>query len=544
MRGGGFDRGTTGMSLRTRIILQLVIILAAVATMTATVVLMLASAADALNQVQAAHRQYQASVYLAEQANAYSEQIAETLLLGPSEKEDFYRARERMAQALARLRLRLDDDIAALPAGPERDRELQDLEELRAMRRTYRELETKTEQVFLLDASGQHDEARALFRDEIEDGLDLRLQRAIEGAVEGEQAEMAAADEQFEALRQRLLLTVGGVAALLFLVSGAAGFALFGAVMRPVRALSEGAQALEAGRMEHRIPVFGRDELGQLAMRFNAMAGELARQQEGLLQARRFLELQVAERTEELRTANQRLTEVDQQRVAFLADVSHELRTPLTSLRSEAEVALRGRRGEQDYRDSLQRIVEQSSEMGRLIEDLLFIARSEAGQVRFDPRRLTLDEMVEPAIRAAETVAETRGVDLAVAPIPPAWVLGDPRRLSQALLVLLDNAVRYSRPGGRVEVRTRILEDCVETVVRDWGVGLDEQDEPHLFDRFYRGRRSVEINPGGSGLGLPIARFIARRHGGDVRLEGREVGTEAVLRLPLAASGPALEQAA
>ncbi len=522
-------------SVRTRIALLLLLIMSAIVAMTSTVLIVLSSASEALQRVEDAHRQYQSTVYLAEQANAYSEQIAETLLLGASEREDYVRARERVAQGFARLRSDIEAHAAQLPPGPARDREDADLVQWRAMRGLYRDLEVAAERTFGLMAQGRRDEALALFQSQIEDGLDLRLQRAIAGAGVREAEELAEADLDFAALRERLLVLALLVGLATLGLSAWWGWSLFVAVARPIRALTEGAGILGAGRLEHRIPRLRDGEFASLAARFNVMAEELSRQRDGLVQTSRELERQVRERTAELEAANRRLTELDQQRVAFLADISHELRTPLTALRSEAEIALRGQgRSEAVYRDSLTRIAGQAVEMGRLVEDLLFIARSESGQLRFDPQRLSLRDVVEQAATAAETFAGARGVDLSVRTGEAVQVMGDPRRLAQTLTILLDNAVRYSEPGGRVEVFVRAANDLAEVLVRDWGVGVDPEDLPFLFDRFYRGRRSADLNPGGAGLGLPIARWIARRHGGEVELHDRGDGADAVLRLPLA----------
>lgn len=522
------------MSLRARITTLLFVILAAVLVMAAVVFFTLNIASEALGRVQAAHVQYEAAVSLAEQANGYSEQIAETLLIGSSERTDYGRARDRVVQAFTRLRVQIEADVARLPPGPDRDREQAELDQLASMRSVYRDLENTAERTFFLVATGRRDVALNVFENQIEDGLDLRLQQGIAAAIEGEARELAEADQTFEALRQRFLVGVAAVAALLFAISTAAGIALFRAIDRPVRALTLGAGALEAGRLEHRIPVLAQDELGRLARRFNDMAGELARERDGLLNAQLTLEAQVSDRTRELETANHRLLEADEQRVAFLADVSHELRTPLTGLRSEAEVTLRA--ADQPvgvYRESLTRIVQQSAEMARLVEDLLFMARSDAGKVRFDRRRVTVGALVEPAARDAAALAAARGVNVEVGRLDRGVVMGDPRRLRQALVVLLDNAVRYSHPGGRVGLSATAEPGWLRLEVRDEGVGVPPEDLPHVFDRFFRSRRSSGINDGGSGLGLSIARWIVREHGGDVLLDSDGKGAVATLRLPL-----------
>ena len=192
-------------------------------------------------------------------------------------------------------------------------------------------------------------------------------------------AQAARADEGAVKLAGRLTLgTIVAVVAILATMV-ALGVHFHGAIAGPLRALTQGALAIERGNLSHRVPSYRRDELGRLASRFNQMAEELERQRGLLLAAHTGLERQVTERTGQLAEANRRLTELDAHRVRFLAEVSHELRTPLAVLRGEAEVALRGiSKSESTYRKALELIVNRATDMGRLVEDLLFLARSEA----------------------------------------------------------------------------------------------------------------------------------------------------------------------
>ena len=396
--------------------------------------------------------------------------------------------------------------------------------------------------MLLLDKEGRRDEAVALFRSEIENRLDAEFERLIGQARADEREEVSA----FEADVARLARWVTGatLAGLVALVAGTllAGILFARSIGRPVQALTAGALAIEEGDLGHRIGQLGQDELGRLAKRFDAMADELERQRTMLVGAQGELELQVAERTSELAEANRRLTAADGQRVRVLADISHELRTPLTALRGEAEVALRGAaKPASVYREALSTVVARAAEIGRLVEDLLFLARSEADEIRFDRRRVDPADLVAEAVRDAAVLARERRVqvELSAQETPdPVLIRGDPRRLKQAVIITLDNAIKYSNPGTRVEVGVGLAADddgVAEIRIRDQGPGLAPEDIPRAFERFYRGAEARERWEGGSGLGLPIARWIVEKHEGRVDLSSvLGEGTEIRFRLPIA----------
>ena len=308
----------------------------------------------------------------------------------------------------------------------------------------------------------------------------------------------------------------------------------------PIRALEEGTLAIEGGNLGHRIAYSKRDEFGLLARRFNAMAGRLKQQRDELVAARDNLEREVGDRTREIAEANAQLTRLDQHRMRFLGDVSHELRTPLTALRAEAEVALRGPSASEGiYRAALANIAGQAAEMSELIEDLLFLARSEGDDIRFDFRTVPAAEIVSQAVRDTSVLARGRGIRISLlggGPDPGPNIRADPRRLKQALVVVLENAARYADPETDIEVEVRAAEGGRAAIrVRDRGPGIPQEDIPHVFDRFYRGANAFE-RYGGSGLGLSIARWIVERHDGKIDLSSTVGhGTEVRLSLPLAA---------
>jgi len=219
----------------------------------------------------------------------------------------------------------------------------------------------------------------------------------------------------------------------------------------------------------------------------------------------------------------------------FVADASHELRTPLTVIRAAAE--LLDRHGDEPLaqnRELLDDLRAEVARMERLAEDLLTLARSDARELALARGRVDLAVFAADAIRRARALAEERGVALEHQHEGAALVVdADPDRLAQALLVLVDNALRHTPPGGHVSVRTRRERGDAVVRVRDDGEGVAPADLPHVFDRFYRAGKARTAE-GGAGLGLAIARALVRAHGGELSLESAPgAGTTATIRLPI-----------
>jgi two-component system sensor histidine kinase MprB len=283
-----------------------------------------------------------------------------------------------------------------------------------------------------------------------------------------------------------ILITGGGIA-----IAAALGLAVSRAALAPVRRLTTATENVtETGDLSDRIEVGGRDELSRLAGSFNAMLGAL----------------------EESSRAQRQL----------VADASHELRTPLTSLRTNIEVLASERQLPAGERERLLTdVVEQLSEMTTLISGLIDLARGE--QQTAEPEEVRLD------LVAADAVARARRDRPAVSfttDLQESMVQGVPATIERAVANLLDNAAKWSPPGADVEVAVR----DGEVSVRDHGPGIDEEDLPHVFDRFYRSR-SARGRPG-SGLGLAIVRQVAVAHGGEVVAEQADGGgTRMTLRL-------------
>ncbi|MGH6885802.1 MAG: sensor histidine kinase, partial [Geminicoccales bacterium] len=284
-----------------------------------------------------------------------------------------------------------------------------------------------------------------------------------------------------------------------------------------------------------------------LAVSFNWMVAELERRRAELDRARADLERKVAERTRELQQSNQALHEIDQARRRMFADISHAFRTPLTVIRGEAEVTLRApdcKSG--DYRAALERIVETAAELNKLVEDLLEVARSESAALRVDAAVLAATELVRGIAEDAKALATLKDLRVSCAvPQGPVRIRGDPDRLRQLLLLLLDNACRYTPADGEVSITLASARPYAVVTVRDTGIGIPPDELDLVASRFYRGSKASQMAPSGGGLGLHVAQAIAKAHGGDVAIES-EVGrgTTVRVRLPLLEEPQAVDERA
>ena len=309
-------------------------------------------------------------------------------------------------------------------------------------------------------------------------------------------------DASVAAFRQLVVLLALSGAGVAFV----AGWLLARSALRPVAAMTETARAIAHSKStDRRVPAAVRgDELGQLAGTFNEMLDSL----------------------EEAYKAQQR----------FVADASHELRAPLTSIQGNLEIL--ERRADLPVEERMEAIGEANREahrLARLVADLLALARADAGvPLRHEP--VELDRVLMDSVAEARHLA--RGQQLEVEHLEPAAVEGDPDRLKQLILILLDNALKYTPPAGRVTARLRRNGTGVEVSVRDTGIGIPGEDLPRVFDRFYRADPARSRDPGGTGLGLSIARWIAEQHGGTITLDSQPGrGTTAIVHLPARAGG-------
>ncbi len=292
-------------------------------------------------------------------------------------------------------------------------------------------------------------------------------------------------------------LALTGLALALF-----GGWAIAGRALRPVDTMIRTARTITFSHdLSSRIEAPShRDELGRLASTFNEM----------------LVSLEVAYRA--------------QQR--FVSDASHELRAPLTAIQGNLELLRRHRAmPEAEREEALTEVERESTRLSRLVADLLVLARADAG-VSLKRCPVDLDAVVLEAYKEARHLSQ--GQTLTLDPFEPARVEGDEDRLKQLLLILIDNALKYTPATGRATLGLHRRETDVEIVVRDTGVGIAPEDLPLVFERFYRADPARSRDTGGTGLGLPIARWIVEQHDGTITLESLlGQGTTATVYLPL-----------
>jgi two-component system OmpR family sensor kinase len=279
-------------------------------------------------------------------------------------------------------------------------------------------------------------------------------------------------------------------------------WAIAGRALRPVATMIRTARTITLSRdLSSRIEAPPhRDELGRLAGTFNEMLASL----------------------EAAYRAQQR----------FVSDASHELRAPLTAIQGNLELLRRHRAmPEAEREEALTEVERESTRLARLVADLLVLARADAG-VSLKRCPVDLDAVVLEAYKEARHLSQ--GQALTLDPFEPARVEGDEDRLKQLLLILLDNALKYTSATGHVTLGLHRRATDVEMVVRDTGVGIAPEDLALVFERFYRADPARSRDPGGTGLGLPIARWIVEQHEGEVLLDSQlGQGTTVTVRLPL-----------
>lgn len=455
----------------------------------------------------------------------------------PAERD---RLLQSMRDTLTQLQLHAQR-AAALDPGPDtRAEHLQRQDALAVLTRSVDALAGEVNRVQPLrpgtDARTTWDALNERF--DMSDGRDLRQLLA-----QGSARELAAVQRERQAADRtlgwmRLLWTIAASS----LALGALLLAAYltRALRQPLERLSAGALALQRGDLDHRIPEQGRDEFSAVARSVNAMAAELAEHRTAERQTRQRLEEQVQARTAELQGALQSLRDVDARRRQLFADISHELRTPTTAIRGEAEITLRGQaKPPAEYQAALRRIVETAGQLGLVIDDLLTIARNDIDALALQRRAIDLAPAFTEAMEQAQALAHERQVKIHSAPLPsvPLPLLADPQRLRQLITLLLDNAIRYSAPGGEVRVRVLLAADttlrCVVEVCNG-GIGIAPDELPRVFERNFRGKQARRHRADGSGLGLAIGQALARAHGGEIRLSSDPInGTTATLWLPI-----------
>jgi heavy metal sensor kinase len=309
---------------------------------------------------------------------------------------------------------------------------------------------------------------------------------------------VARSDRDVQAALRQLLVQMALAVPLVLLVSIASGLFLAGRALNPIDAITRTAAQIGAQDLGRRLGLSGNDEVGRLAATFDGMLD--------------------------------RLDHAFQQQRQFTADASHELRTPLSMLMSRIDIALERTRTPSQYTETLRSMREDVAELSRLISELLMLARAEAGQEPLARDELDLAELASGVTTSMEPLASARDIQLVSTHngSAPVEVEGDETRLMQLVINLVDNAIKYTPPGGMVTVATRNEPGWAIVEVNDTGPGIQPQLRERIFERFYR-VDAARSRGAGAGLGLAIARWIAEAHGGEIKVSNRQTGGSSFL---------------
>lgn len=288
--------------------------------------------------------------------------------------------------------------------------------------------------------------------------------------------------------QRKLLLLLGAIIPLALLLTIAGGWLMAGRALAPVDRLTRAARSITETRLSERVEAPGSaDEIQRLAETFNEMLDRLE-------------------------------TAFGRQR-QFTADASHEIRTPLAIVRNELDVALRRERTSAEYQETLSRLQTEVVRISRLVEDLLTLARADAGEARLEQEPLPIVATALEVFEQMRPLAEAKGIRATFsAPSDAVLVRGDLMRVKQLLLNLLDNAIKFTGESG--EVGLTIVQKAGEVVIEvsDTGRGIEPESQPRIFERFYRQSHTAET-PAGSGLGLAICQWIVSAHDGRIEVE-------------------------
>lgn len=290
----------------------------------------------------------------------------------------------------------------------------------------------------------------------------------------------------------------------LVLIASLLGYWLSGKSLAPVDKIIRTAEMIGVDNLSRRLEVpRPHDELRRLTETLNAMLGRIE-------------------------SSFHKITQ-------FTADASHDLRTPVAVMRATAEIALRKPRTQAEYEEALSRVLQTSVETSAMLENLLMIARADAGAAGLEMHPVDLKSHIRRAQEHGEILAATKSLSFS-SQLPESAVLvkGDAIAIDRLLMILVDNAVKYTPPGGRCEIALTMSEAEAHIAVKDSGVGIESEDLESIFERFYRADKTRSREISGAGLGLAIARWIANVHGGSITAES-VIGAGSVFRVKLPA---------
>ncbi len=332
------------------------------------------------------------------------------------------------------------------------------------------------------------------------DGTTLR---AASRRVDPFVVQVAYSEQETTTVLAHLLSIFSIMVPVVLFVAVAGGWVMAGMVLRPVSQITTLANRISAENLSERIPERDvPDEFGRLIATINRM---FARLQSSFEQIREFS-----------------------------LSVAHELRTPLTILKGESELALARDLSHDETQQLVGTYLEETVRMSRIVDDLLTLAKADAGQIVIRHEEIALAPLIDEVAEDASILSADKGLTVEVESNAPVTIKGDAARLRQLFRILVSNAVQYTDAGGRIAIGSRVKGPCVEVSVKDTGIGIPAEHIGKIFDRFYRVDEARSRASGGSGLGLAIARWIAEAHRGVIRVDSEPgKGSTFTVELPL-----------
>ena len=277
-------------------------------------------------------------------------------------------------------------------------------------------------------------------------------------------------------------------APIILIITSLGGYLILSKALSPVKSAVRTARAITTEDLSHRIDTRGRkDEIGDLIQTFNDMIGRLEKSVEQIKH--------------------------------FSTEVSHELKTPLTIIRGEIEITLRKERKKEEYKKILKSVFDEALKLQKMVNSLLFLSHIITQEDQFTYGRIPLDEIALKAFEQSEALARQKDINLTIKRIDATTVFGEETLLSSMILNILENAIKYSRTGGRVELSLENQRNQAALTIRDNGIGIPRKDLPYVFNRFFTADRQNQKKQGGLGLGLAIVSRIAEMHRATIKLQ-------------------------
>ncbi|HEC74241.1 MAG TPA: HAMP domain-containing protein [Methylophaga aminisulfidivorans] len=487
--------------------------------------------ASNITQVNMANSLLTEHLKLSDHSYRLFKQITDEILLGKSANQSIVRnKRAKIAETLSRIR---ELEVAQrLALGPERTKgSVEDTDNLESAIDEI--LLSFAEVLDMQDKQARTQKIQFL----LEEQIDNKFREAINLALQRQSQLVEILNANIENRHTFIYWSALALAILTAFLAILGSLALIRNITEPVNQLKKGAESLARGDLQYRVPLGFDAEFDAITESFNSMAQNLAEQKQLRDTLNHNLEYEVAKRTDELTQLNQTLQDNDVSRRHFLADISHELRTPLTIIRGEAQVALRKKSAAETdpvLHDALGNVLEQSLLLSRLVDDLLFIARTDSNNLRLEFSKTAINELIADCCSDMRYQAADKQIELHFSQAElPLQASVDAERIRQLLIIVLDNAIKYSPEDTRVSLHSEINNNMLVIVIQDQGHGIEQSELPFIFDRFYRGQKVRRESQYGTGLGLAVAKAITDAHQGRIKASSDSSGFCITIALPL-----------